>query len=81
MLADISNPTGDVWLKFDEESDEEPAYEGNTYHDDGLIRADWYHTGVGLISSRTFATYRKAEKWLEAEGFINYSSTPVNTTA
>lgn len=67
-------PTGDVWLKFDNEGDEEAAYEANTYHDDGLIRAEWYHTAVGQVSSRTFATYETAAAWLESEGFRDFSS-------
>lgn len=65
----------DVWLKFDSPDDEECAYEANTYRvarDE--FRVDWYHTAVGLVSSREFNSYAEAREFLASNGFDDYSS-------
>jgi hypothetical protein len=65
----------DVWLKFSEEDDEEAAYEANTYRDGvGDYRVEWYHTAVGQISFKIFASYAEAAQWLEDNGFIDFTS-------
>jgi hypothetical protein len=73
--------TGDVWLKHDDDSydaatdtDDVAAYEANTYRDGDAYRVEWYHTAVGQVSSRMFATYGEACAWLESEGFEDYST-------
>ena len=63
----------DVWLRHIGHYEEAEA-EANTYNDDGLFRVDWYLTSVGLVKSRTFATYDEACAWLTAEGFQDYTS-------
>lgn len=69
------NVAVDVWLYFEEETDEEPTYEANTYvTEHGTYRVDWYHTAVGHVRSREFDTLADAYDWLEAEGFENYTS-------
>jgi hypothetical protein len=67
----------DVWLRFAEDDidHEESEYEGNTFRTpEGNYRAEWYHTAVGLVSSREFPTYSAAREFWESEGFSDYSS-------
>lgn len=60
----------DVWLYFDEQDDEEPTCEANTYvTEHGTYRVDWYFTAVGHVRSREFDTLADAYDWLESEGF------------
>lgn len=70
----------DVWLRFDDDNDEESAYEANTYRTpetDGLRAGyvvEWYHTAVGQVSRVWFSTYSEATEWLEANGYQDFSS-------
>lgn len=63
----------DVWLRFDADADDEPAYEANTYRTDDGYRVEWYHTAVGQVSSRTFATLADAHTWYADNGYADYS--------
>jgi hypothetical protein len=67
----------DAWLRFAEDDidHEESEYEANTYRDETVgFRVDYYHSAVGLVTSRYFHTYDAVREWLESEGFIDYSS-------
>ena len=65
----------DVWFKFDEADDEEPAYEANTFKlDEETFVVEWSHVDVGLVHDQTFATYEAAQAWLESKGFLDFSS-------
>lgn len=68
-----------VWLLFDEPprsapDDDYASHEANIYADGDGYRVDWCHTGVGLITSVQFDTYRAAAAWLEAGGYQDFSS-------
>lgn len=63
----------DVWLRIPE-GEEQSESEANTWRIDGGFRVKWYHTAVGVVSHRDFDTYEDARKWLESEGFADYSS-------
>lgn len=63
----------DVWLRIPD-GEEEADSEANCYVDGGGIRVEWYHTEVGLVSRRWFATHDEARAWLEAEGFADYTT-------
>lgn len=67
----------DVWLKFDadDDDDEEPSHEANTYDDgdDGYI-VEWYHVAVGLVSSKRFGSLDAAYAWYETNGFQDFTS-------
>lgn len=69
----MSNPI-DVWLKFDNEIDEETIAEANTYKDGDLFRVEWYLSAVGLVTTETFATLDEAHAWYERNGFTDYTS-------
>lgn len=71
----------DVWLKFydpptDENGEEYIAeYEANTYEDEGGgYSVEWYNNEVGQVSIKWFPFYSDATKWLESEGFEDFSS-------
>lgn len=64
----------DVWLRIPDGS-EEAEMEANTFRDEaGRYRVEWYHTGVGVVSSLVFDTYAQARAWLTREGFEDYTS-------
>lgn len=65
----------DVWLKFDSPDDEEPSHEANTYDDgdDGYI-VEWYHTAVGLVTSKRFGSLAGVHDWYRANGYRDFSS-------
>lgn len=73
--SDIDIPL-DVWLRIPEDDNEdgEAESEANCFRDNGGIRVEWYHTAVGLVSSKWFPTHAEARAWLEAEGFQDFSS-------
>jgi hypothetical protein len=74
MARNIDTNPIDVWLKFEDENDEEPTYEANTFDKGGYFLVEWYHTAVGQVSSKDFDTYDEATEWLESEGFLDFSS-------
>jgi hypothetical protein len=67
-------PVGDVWLKFDSPDDEEASHEANTYRVGTGYRIDWYHTGVGQVSSASFPSYAAVEAWYAENGYQDFSS-------
>ena len=69
----MSNPI-DVWLKFENEIDEEAMAEANTYKDGDLFRVKWSLSAVGLITTETFATLKEAHAWYERNGFTDYTT-------
>lgn len=68
----------DVWLRFVDETgdsyDDVAESEANIFAEDRGFTAKWYHTAVGLVSDRWFATYDEAAAFLAAEGFQDFSS-------
>lgn len=64
----------DVWLRFEQETDEESSHEANTFRTTDGFRIDWYHTAVGQVSSVWLDTYEDAEKWYEEHGYQDFSS-------
>jgi len=63
----------DVWLRIPD-GEEEAELEANTFRNGEFYRVDWYHTAVGQVTSKTFATYDQARDWLTEEGFEDYTS-------
>ncbi len=63
----------DVWLRIPEGQEEAEA-EANTYPVGNGFVVKWYLTAVGLVKSKWFQTYERAQAWLKAEGFEDYSS-------
>jgi hypothetical protein len=65
----------DVWLRFDSpDDDDEASSEANTFADGDTFRVEWYHTAVGQVSERSFATHAEAQAWLTAEGFQDFTA-------
>lgn len=63
----------DVWLRIPD-GEEESESEANTYRIEDGYRVEWYHTAVGVVSHRDFDSYEEAQKFLESEGFQDFSS-------
>ena len=78
----------DVWFRFRAEDtmdpegyttaleagEEESTAEANTYAlDGGGYIVEWYLNAVGLVRTRYFPEYEDARRWLESEGFADYS--------
>ncbi len=58
-----------------DDADDETDHEANIYFNaDGTYRVEWYHTAVGLVTSRSFDTYPEARAWLEEGGYQDFSS-------
>lgn len=68
--------TGDVWLRFSDDYDEELAeYEANTYRNEDGFYAAWYHQDVGLVTYvGPFDSYESSESWFIEQGYEDYSS-------
>lgn len=64
----------DVWFLFDDEDDEEPSHEANTFDMGGYFIVEWSNTSVGQITSVDFDTYEEATAWLEAAGYQDFTS-------
>lgn len=78
LLAEAADnaPEGalDVWLRIPE-GEEESEAEANVFADNpDHFRVEWYLTDVGQVTCREFATYAEACKWLESQGFEDYSA-------
>lgn len=78
LLAEAADnaPEGavDVWLRIPEGEGESEA-EANVFADNpDHFRVEWYLTDVGQVTCREFATYAEACKWLESQGFEDYSA-------
>ncbi len=64
----------DVWLKFEDDNDEDASHEANTYvTPDGFV-VEWYLNAVGLVKAVHFDTLEEAHAWYEKEGFQDFSS-------
>lgn len=55
----------EVWLQFDHPDDEDAAREANVTLTDTGYQVAWYHTAVGVVSSREFDTLTDAYDFLE----------------
>lgn len=68
--------TGETWLLFDAEDDEEASHEANVdRHVDGdRYVVGWSHTAVGLVTERAFDTLEDAHAWLEKAGYRDFTS-------
>lgn len=64
----------DVWLKFDSDEDEIPTLEANTRMTVTGYAIDWYHIGVGLVTSLEFDTLADAYDWYESNNFSDYAA-------
>lgn len=64
----------DVWFKFENDTDEEPTHEANTFITDTGYRIDWYLDSVGLVTSVEFDTLADAYGWYESEGFQDFTA-------
>lgn len=64
----------ETWLLFDHPDDEEVSHEANIEPTADGYRASWYHTAVGLVSSRMFDTREEAQAFLTASGYQNFTA-------
>lgn len=73
LIGEVDSPI-DVWLRFDNDSDEEAVAEANTFKTEFGFRVDWYLNSVGLVQSVEFTDYDEAVSWLENQGFQDFSN-------
>ena len=64
----------DVWLKFDDDSDELATYEANSFMTDTGYEIQWYHNDVGQVTHVEFETLADAYDWYAANGFENFTA-------
>ena len=65
-----------TWLKFENVTDEDPTYTANVTdapHDNGTL-VEWWHEDVGLTERVIFGDKDTAGKWLEFQGFQNFTA-------
>ena len=73
----MTNTTEDTmqnWLKFENDTDEEPSHGANVITEDGETRIEWWHEAVGLVSTVNASSVRNAERWLTDRGFSNFTA-------
>lgn len=65
-----------IWFKFDDENDEDPTYTANVTEDEngnGTL-VEWWHEDVGLTERVIFEDEDTAGKWLESQGFQDFTA-------
>lgn len=75
-MTNISNTPDnaiDVWLRFDDDADEEATYEANTYPDGDGYRIEWYHNTVGLVTRVYCDTLNETHQWYANNGYEDYT--------
>ena len=65
---------GDVWLKFDQADDEEPAMEANTFKNEDGYEIQWYRVDIGLVNSVHAPILNEVHALYEQNGFTVFSS-------
>ena len=74
-MSNFNNNFNEVWLKFENDTDEEPTFEANTFKDDdGDYVIEWSHTAVGQITAVYFNTLEEAHAWYEENGYQDFTS-------
>lgn len=63
-----------IWLKFDEEHDEDPSHAANIFPDGEGARIEWWNEAVGLVTTVYKDTMADAEKWLESAGYQDFTA-------
>ena len=70
----MEKPTGDVWLKFDQADDEEPAMEANTFKNEDGYEIQWYHVDVGLVHRVPATSLNDVLAWYVQNGFTDFTA-------
>ena len=65
---------GDVWLKFDQADDEEPAMEANTFKNEDGYEIQWYHVDIGLVNSVHAPSLSEVHAWYAQNGFTDFTA-------
>ena len=63
-----------IWLKFDDEHDEEASHAANIFTDGEGARIEWWNEAVGLVSTVNASSVRNAERWLTDRGYIDFTA-------
>ena len=63
-----------IWLKFDDENDEEASHAANIFTDGEGARIEWWNESVGPVTTVYKDTVADAEKWLEGAGYQDFTS-------
>lgn len=77
-LEDMDAPPNSVWLRIPEGEDEAEA-EANTWRcrttsGKTVWVVGWYLNAVGLVMWGVFSTKKSADRWLESNGFDDYTT-------
>ena len=64
-----------IWLKFDHPDDEDASHEANIFtNSDGTARLEWWHSGVGLVTTEHHPDTASAERALESSGYSDFTA-------
>jgi len=71
-----TDETGETWLKFDSDDDEDASHEATVdRHVDGeRYVVGWCHADVGQVTERTFDTLEAAHAFLEGAGYADFTA-------
>ena len=63
-----------IWLKFDEEHDEDPSHAANIFEDEDGARIEWWNEAVGLVTTEHHPDTASAERALESSGYTDFTA-------
>ena len=62
-----------IWLKFENDTDEEPTHGAHVFQDDDGVRIVWWNEDVGLVFTVHRDTVKDAERWLIGAGYADFT--------
>ena len=63
-----------TWLKFKNDTDEEPTHTANIFSEDDGVRIEWWNEDVGVVSTVYAPSIQNAERWLTDHGFTDFTA-------
>ena len=63
-----------TWLKFKNDTDEEPTHTANIFPEDDGARIEWWNEAVGLVTTEYARSVQSAERWLTDHGFTDFTA-------
>lgn len=63
-----------TWIKFENDTDEEPTHTANVFTGRGEVRITLWDEGAWQVTTVRKDTMSEAKQWLESEGFQNLTA-------
>lgn len=63
-----------TWLKFENDTDEEPTHTANIFSEDDEVRIEWWNEDVGVVSTVYAPSIQNAHRWLTDHGFTDFTA-------